>query len=66
MSKTLLCLFSCALLTGCAGDTMVNVPTSTKITKGQELADLQRALDAGAVSEREYRRLREALMDRPY
>lgn len=56
---------SLALLAGCGGDTYVRVEGTTTISKGQELTDLQRALGEGAISEAEYRELRERIMRRP-
>ena len=56
--------FSLALLAGCGGDTYVN-QGSTTVSKGTELTDLQRALNEGAISQREYDELRARIMRRP-
>ena len=52
-------------LPGCGGDTVVKVEQSTQISKGWELKDLQKALDAGAVTKDEYERIRQKLLKRP-
>jgi hypothetical protein len=53
MKTTILAAFLvAAALAGCGGDTYVN-PGSTTVSKGNELTDLQRALDAGAISQEE-------------
>nr|WP_295080446.1 hypothetical protein [uncultured Roseateles sp.] len=53
-------------LTGCGtSQSTVTVQDSTKITKGQELVDLQRALDQGAVTQREFEELRQIILRRP-
>ena len=49
-------------LAGCfGGDTEVK---QTTVSKGQELTDLKKALDSGAISEKEYERLRKEIMNR--
>jgi hypothetical protein len=53
------------LLAGCGGDTNVRVEGSTSISKGQELIDLQRALNEGAITQSEYDTLRSRIMKRP-
>ena len=58
-------LLSLALLGGCGGDTYVKVEGTTTISKGQELTDLQRALNEGAVTQGEYESLRAKIMRRP-
>lgn len=58
-------LLSLALLGGCGGDTYVKVEGTTTISKGQELTDLQRALNDGAVTQGEYDSLRVKIMRRP-
>jgi hypothetical protein len=66
MQKALICTITCLLLTACGGDTYVKVQGTTTISKGQELADLQRALEEGAVSRLDYDRIREKILDRPH
>jgi hypothetical protein len=58
-------ILSLALLGGCGGDTYVKVEGTTTISKGQELTDLQRALNEGAVNQGEYDSLRARIMRRP-
>jgi len=43
----------------------VKVQGTTTISKGQELADLQRALDEGAIDRGDYDLLRKRILDRP-
>ena len=54
-------LIACAvLLGGCfGGDTEVK---QTTVSKGQELTDLKKALDSGAINQKEYDRLRDEIM----
>jgi hypothetical protein len=54
-------------LTGCVSSSRSNVTVqeSIKFSKGQELNDLLRAKQAGAVTDAEYETLRQVLMDRP-
>jgi hypothetical protein len=51
-------------LTGCGGDTYVKVQGTTTVSKGQELTDLQRALNEGAITQSEYDSLRERVLRR--
>lgn len=57
-------MLGCLLLAGCGGDTYVKVQGTTTISKGQELADLQRALDEGAVNRSDYDLLRKRILER--
>jgi outer membrane murein-binding lipoprotein Lpp len=52
-------------LAACGSDQKVTVSGTTSISKGQELTDLQAALNAGAISQAEYDRLRTAILKRP-
>jgi hypothetical protein len=54
-------------LSGCVSSSRSNVTVqeSIKFSKGQELNDLLRAKQAGAVTDAEYETLRQVLMDRP-
>lgn len=53
-------------LTACGtSHNSVTVQDSTRITKGQELIDLQRAHAVGAVDDRDYESLRQIIMRRP-
>ena len=59
-------ILSVAALGGCASSSnKVTVQDSTKISKGQELSDLQRALQERAVTPDEYETLRRTIMRRP-
>ena len=51
-------------LSACGGDTVVKVEQSTQISKGWELKDLRKALDAGAVTKDEYEQIRQKLLKR--
>ena len=63
-SKVLAAFVVASMLVACGSSTDVIVKGSTKITKGQELTDLQRALNEGAISQREYEELRTVIMRR--
>ncbi len=52
------------LIAGCGGDTIVNSPETTSISQGQELTDLQRALEAGAINQKEYDTLKRVVLKR--
>ena len=52
-------------LAGCGGHTEVKVEQSTQISKGWELKDLKKALDAGAITRDEYEQIRQKLLKRP-
>lgn len=69
MNKMLRCavaLAAAAMLAGCGGgDQHVTVTGATTISKGQELTDLQRALQEGAITQSEYNTLRERILRRP-
>jgi hypothetical protein len=58
-------LLACAALTACGSTTTVKVQGTSTISKGQELTDLQRALDEGAISKDEYESVREKIVKRP-
>lgn len=56
-------LSSATMLGGCSSSrTAVTVQENTTITKGQELIDLQRALEVGAVTKKEYETVRRIIM----
>jgi uncharacterized membrane protein len=50
------------LTTGCGGADVHTQTTTT--TTGQELMDLKKAYDTGVISEKEYERKREEILDR--
>ena len=59
-------LVTIATLAGCSSSrNTVTVQESTSITKGRELTDLRRALEAQAVNQAEYEQLRRVILDRP-
>ncbi|HKQ24427.1 MAG TPA: hypothetical protein VJT81_08315 [Burkholderiales bacterium] len=51
-------------LSACGGGTVMKVEQPTQISKGWELKDLQKALDADAVTRDEYERIRQKLLKR--
>jgi ABC-type glycerol-3-phosphate transport system substrate-binding protein len=53
-------------LCGCGSSSKasVTVKGTTTISTGQELLDLKRALDEGAISQRDYDKVRAILLDR--
>jgi len=55
---------ACFALAACSSTTHVKVEESTRITKGQELTDLLKARQEGALSESEYQDLRSRIMRR--
>ncbi|MDH5208608.1 MAG: hypothetical protein OEW34_08210 [Burkholderiaceae bacterium] len=61
-----LAMGACVLTTGCISRSRadVTVTGSTTISKGQELTDLQRALEAGAISPPDYENVRAKILKR--
>jgi len=55
-------------VSGCFSSSRSNVTVheSTSISKGQELTDLQKALNEGALTTSEYETVRNILLKRPY
>ena len=51
-------------LAACGSTTNLKVEESTRITKGQELTDLLKARELGALSDSEYQALRARIMRR--
>jgi len=60
-----LVLASAVTLTGCGGGAQVD-QHSTSISQGQELTDLKRALDAGAIDQTDYDKLQKKILSRGY
>jgi hypothetical protein len=61
-----LALSAGATATGCGSSSRANVTVTgtTNVSKGQELLDLKRALDEGAISQRDYDKVRKIVLDR--
>jgi outer membrane murein-binding lipoprotein Lpp len=59
-------LAACLVLPGCASSSKANVTVTgtTTVSKGQELTDLQRALEEGAISQRDYDKVRAIILKR--
>jgi outer membrane murein-binding lipoprotein Lpp len=57
---------ACAGLAGCGSSSKANVTVTgtTTISTGQELMDLKRALDEGAISQRDYDKVYKILLAR--
>jgi hypothetical protein len=55
-----------AALAGCGGHTVVNMEQATQISKGWELKDLQKALEAGAISREEFDQIKQKLLKRKH
>jgi outer membrane murein-binding lipoprotein Lpp len=55
---------ACVVTTGCVSRSHadVTVTGTTTISKGQELSDLQRALEAGAISQADYENVRAKIL----
>jgi hypothetical protein len=60
-----LALAGLAGLAGCGSDPKITVSGTTSVSKGTELADLQAALAAAAISQAEYDKLRAIILKRP-
>ncbi len=59
-------LASACVLGACSSSrNFVTVQDSTTLTKGRELTDLQRALEAGAINPQEFEVLRQVVLKRP-
>jgi outer membrane murein-binding lipoprotein Lpp len=59
-------LAACVVTTGCISRSRadVTVTGTTTVSKGQELADLQGALEAGAISPADYEKVRAKILKR--
>ena len=62
MRKILISGLILALL--CGGCIGVGTETTQEVTVGQELIDLKRALDSGAISEQEYVKLKQKTLEK--
>ena len=60
-------LFSSAvMLAGCSGGGAKVQQSVTTVSQGQELEDLKRALDQGAINQSEYEQLQKKILKRRY
>ncbi len=61
-----LSLAASVVLASCGSSSRANVTVTgtTTVSKGQELLDLKRALDEGAISPRDYDKVRRIILDR--
>jgi hypothetical protein len=59
-------LTACVAVAGCGSSSKANVTVTgtTTVSTGQELIDLKRALDEGAISQRDYDKVQKILLDR--
>jgi len=57
-------LAAMAGLSGCGGGGAEVRATTTTVSQGQELQDLKKALDSGAINQQEYDRLRKKIIER--
>ena len=69
MHKSIILIIALFLMSSCAGDltlldTSKHKTIEIKTTTGQELIDLQEALDSGAITEKEYARLKRKITKR--
>ena len=62
ITAMLLVLALSAGLYGCGGGGAEVV--NTNVSKGQELSDLKKALDTGAINQQEYEKLRKQVLER--
>jgi hypothetical protein len=62
--KLAVMVLPCALLAGCGGD-YVTVQGATTVSKGQELSDLKRALNEGAITQQEFEWLQLTILRPP-
>jgi hypothetical protein len=62
----MIALAICVATTGCVSRSRsdVTVTGTTTVSKGQELTDLQRALEAGAISQADYDKVRAKILRR--
>ena len=57
-------LSSVVLLSACGGGDSDNSLQATTVSRGQELIDLQKAYESGAISEKEYKDQKEQILDK--
>lgn len=61
IAKALLVICSLVLLAGCGGQEVIT--PAVNVSVGQQLIDLKKARDSGALTERDYIRQKELLID---
>ncbi len=59
----IIALSSCALVVGCGGGGADIKTTTTTVSIGQQLIDLRKAYDSGAITEAQYARSKKQLID---
>lgn len=59
-----LALAASLTVTGCSSKANVKVTGTTTISRGQELTDLQKALEEGAISQSDYDKVRAIILKR--
>lgn len=65
MKNTVLACCLSGFLVACGGgDTYIKVQGTTTISKGRELADIQRAMQEGAIDQAQYDRLKKIILGR--
>jgi hypothetical protein len=64
VTKLLIALSMTALLTACGGGDSAVKSEITTTTTGQQLTDLKKALDAGAINQSEYETQRKKILDK--
>jgi hypothetical protein len=62
--KILTCIFLAVFLCGCVGGLNTGDENVMRPSVGQELVDLKKALDDGAVTQEEYSDLKQKIMDK--
>ena len=62
--KNIILILSVVFMTSCANIELFNKDSQViNITKGQELIDLKKALDSGAITQEEYDELKSKIVD---
>jgi len=64
LTKLMFALCTAALLAGCGGGGSTTSNDISTTTTGQQLMDLKKALDSGAMSQSEYEKQRKKVLDK--